>query len=387
MKDMVTWFQSNKIKIAKTLFYIALSLELVVMMVGHSAFELPYRGRITHIAFVLFGCKLLLTPCSKKEWVAIIFLGIIGTISYVTIRDEWVIRIVMMVVASKNMDLKSIAKYIFWVSLIGTVIIIGLSLLGVGGQMVDIRDYGRGKVETRWCLGFNHANNVHGTIWYVVSLGMYAYLNKTRWYHYLLLTIMNIGLYTLTVSRTGLLLTQIILIVAFLYRYYSKISAWKWVYIAGMPMTLFWAGIGIYAVYIGNSFSPALKALSKLLTDRLELLYWWEKVEYWNLFGSTRERVPVDVGYITMVARYGYVILGLYVISILLLVWYYYKNQRWMEFMILMACVFYTFMESTYTVNVPLLCNFTFVLLLGTWNHLLTKGRNDESVQSKIQVN
>lgn len=383
MQKIMRWFNVNRNNIANVVFYIALSLELLIMMVGHSAFELPYTGRITHVAFVLFGFKILLTKYTKTEWIVIVLLGIIGTLSYATIRDEWFIRIVVLIVSSKNISQKDIIKYIFWVSLIGTCIIIGLCLIGIGGPRVDVRDYGRGGIEERWCLGFNHANNVHGTIWYVMSLGLLGYLQKTRWYHYLLLTILNTGLYALTISRSGFIVTQLVIIAMLVYRYYPQIAKWKWVYIAGIPTTIFCAGIGIYTVVVGIEQNPILQKMSSLLTGRLELLTWWEKIEYWTLFGSDRDRKPTDVGYITLVSRYGYVIFVLSLMVTLILIFCYCKEQKWMEYVLLITCVFYTFMESTYTINVPLLCNLEFVLLLGTWDCWLTKGRQNESVQSE----
>ena len=384
MQDKIDWFNKNKNKIANIFFYIAFSIELVIMMVEHSAFDVPFRGRLTHIAFALFGCKVLLTKYTKKEWIAIILLGIIGTLSYFSMGDEWVLRIIMMVVASKDISLETVVKYTFWISCIGTIFIMILSLFGIGGQLVDIRHYGRNEVEARWCFGFNHANNIHGTIWYVTSLGIFSYLKKIKWQHCFVLTLGNIGLYFLTVSRAGFIVTQIVIIAAFLHVYCSKIRGWKWVYHLGISATLFCIAISIYSVIFGVYFTPGLKKLSDLLTGRLEMLSWYEKVEYWTLFGDGRIRQPSDVGYITLVAEYGYVILVLYILCIVLLVNYYRRNEKWMEFILLMTCMFYTFMESTYTLNVYLLCNFTFLLLIGTWNKLLTKGKIDEPVQSKI---
>lgn len=380
MKEIIAWFHTNKNKIANILFYTALSIELFLMMLGHSALEIPYRGRLTHVAFVLFGCKVLLTKYTKKEWLAIFLLGIIGTISYVTVDDEWVLRIVMLVIASKGMQLKQAAKYIFWVSLAGTAMIMVLSLFGIGGMLVDVRDYGRGDIESRWCFGFSHANNVHGTIWYVLSLGLFVYLHKTKWYHYLIFTIGNIGLYLLTLSRGGLIVVQLVIVAALLYRYYPRIAEWKWIYYVGVLGTVFCAGIGIYVTVFGIFGQKCLEKLNILLTRRLEMVAGYEKMEYWKLFGTVRERKPTDIGFITVLAEYGYAILAFYLICILFLIRYYCKNQKWMEFVLLMTCVFYTFMESTYTINVYLLCNFTFVLLIGTWNHLFTKGRENESV-------
>lgn len=386
MEKLTTWFHTNHNRIAKALFYAALSIELLIMMAGHSAFTIPYRGRLTHVAFVLFGCKVLLTKYTKKEWAVILLFGIIGTISYFAIREEWVIRIVMMVVSSKDISLERVIKYAFLMSLIGMGIIVVLSLFGIGGQIVDIRDYGRGEIEARWCFGFNHANNVHGTVWYVTSLGLLAYVRKTKWYHYVLLTLGNVGLYMLTLSRTGLLVTQVVIATAFLCRYVPKAAELRLIYALGIVGTIFCAGIGIYSVAVGDFREEGdlfLLRLSQMLTGRLEVSTWYEKIEYWTLWGTVRERMPLDVGYINLVANYGYIVLACYVIVTLAMIVFYCRNQALLPFAVLMTTVFYTFMESTYTLNVPLLCNFTFLLLLGVWNQLFMRCDN-ESIQSKI---
>lgn len=383
---MAAWFRANKSRIGDAFFYGALSIELLLMMFGHSAFPIPYRGRMTHAAFILFGCKTLLTKYTKREWAVILLFGIIGTISYLSVGDEWVIRIVMMIVSSKDISLERVIRYVFWVSLVGMGLIVLLSLVGIGGQVTDVRDYGRGTIEARWCLGFNHANNVHGTAWYVISLGLLAYVQKTKWYHYALLTAGNLGLYMLTLSRTGLIVAQLVVIAAFVCRYIPKITAFRFVYLFGALVTLFCAGIGIYTVSLGNyadHAGPFLKRLSQMLTGRLEMLTWYEKTEYWTLWGNVRERVPIDVGYVNLVADYGYVILACYVLVTLSMIWFYCRKQALLSFTVLMTTVFYTFMESTYTINVYLLCNFTFLLLFGTWNHLFMRCDN-ESIQPKI---
>lgn len=383
MKRIKDWFCADKSKIANALFFTALTIELLLMMLGHGAVDLPYRGRITHVAFVLFGCKTLLTKYTKKEWAVIFLLGLLGTVSYFAVGDEWVIRIAMMVVSSKDVALERIIKYAFFISLAGTLLIVALSLLGLGGPLTDVRDYGRGEVECRWRFGFNHANNMHGTVWYVVSLGLLAYVQKTKWQHYVLLTLGNAGLYLLTVSRTGFVVTQTVIVAALIVRYFPKMAGWKLLYLSGVPVTVFCVGVGMYMVAFGDyPINAWLWELSKLLTGRLEMIAWYEQLEYWTLWGNVRERVPLDVGYINLLANYGYVILFCYVAVTLLMIAAYCKARALLPFAVLMATVFYTFMESTYTLNVYLLCNFTFLLLLGSWNRYFLRAGNGDCHES-----
>lgn len=377
MKELCSKVYNALKKRADLFFWLAFIIELLILVGGFSVFEIPFRGRLTHVAFGLFGVKILLTYYSKREWLIIVFLGLIGTISYLTIDDEWVLRIVVMVIASKGVAVKRIITGIFIASLIGYLLVIGLSLVGVGGEITSTADFGRGGMETRWCLGFSHANNLHGTLWYVISLGLLLLKEKFRWYHAVLLTIVNIGLYQLTSSRTGMLVAQVMIIGTLCYSLWPRIKDIKCLYWFGGIVTSFLVFISIYSAAFGVKHNALLYKFSQLLTDRLESLTWWEDFYSWRLFGADFPKEPVDIGFITIVSNYGYVILAVYLLCIFILIYDCLTKKKWVEYMVLMTCVFYTFMESTYVINVPLLCNFTVVLLLGTWN---TFFKRDNSV-------
>lgn len=358
---------------ADLFFWIAFAIELLIMVVSYSVFEVPFRGRLTQIAFLLFGFKILLTDYSKYEWISIILMGVIGVISYFTIDDEWVLRIVVMIIASKGIDANKIISKIFVGALIGLVVVVILSLVGIGGEIAATADYGRGKIETRWCLGFSHANNLHGTLWYVIALGVVKFKEKFRWQHAVLLTAVNMGLYQLTSSRTGMLVAQIMILGALCYTYWPRVMEIKSIYWLGILGTSFLVFISIYSAAFGVKHNPMLYKLSQLLTDRLESLTWWENFEAWTLFGADFPKEPVDIGFITIVSNYGYVILAVYLMCIFLLIYDCKTKKKWLEYLMLITCVLYTFMESTYVINVPILCNFTFVLMLGTWDMFLKK--------------
>lgn len=356
----------NKKQIAQLLFWVGLSIELFLMVTNHSALEIPYVGRITHVAFLFFACKILLTKYSKKEWMVIAIMGIVGTISYFSMGDEWAIRVMVMVIASKEIPFRQITKYTFFVTLAATVCIIVLSLPGILGQAVDIRDYGRGSVEARWCLGFNHANNVHGTIWYLVSLGLFIYYGKTKLWHYIVLTIANVGLYLLTVSRTGFLLVQLVIIAFLLVRYVKKIKECKWIYLLGLLTIM---GLSLFSA-VAAKYGPVegfLGSMDHLLSGRVTFAARWAHIDTWTLFSSPREWLSVDMGIVTLFYIYGYVIGFLYLFVNALLIWKYYLESKMAELILLVTCMLYTFMESSYTINVYLLCNIFFILLFGIW--------------------
>ena len=124
-------------KAGNILFFIGVAIELLVMMTDHSAITLPYRGRVTHVAFVFFGLKILTNKYSKKEWIVIVLAGLLGTLSYFTCTDEYVIRIVVMLVASKNIDYKKCIYLILYATIVGTALIMLLSIAGKMENTID----------------------------------------------------------------------------------------------------------------------------------------------------------------------------------------------------------------------------------------------------------
>ena len=181
------------------------------MIVNDSILDFTITGMIRQLTCLCFGLKILLTKYNLKEWLIIGVIGILGITSYVTMDTKYLIYISVMIFASKGIDSTKVLRYIFYASLAGMILVIVLSLTGIGGPIYDIRDYGRGTIEKRWTLGFNHANNLHGTFWYVISLGLYLYKEKINWIHLSILTILNIFHFLLTVSKTGFIVAQIVI--------------------------------------------------------------------------------------------------------------------------------------------------------------------------------
>lgn len=348
--------------IGKYCFFAGVWIQLLVMILGHSAWEMPLRGRFLQLAFILFCVKILFTEYSLKEWIAMILLGGLGCLSYLATGEEYVISIIVMIFAAKSVQMRSVIKWIFYGTLIGTICIIVLSLFHVGGMIVDIRDYGRGGVESRYCLGFSHANNLHGTFWYLLALGLYLFFDKLKWFHYIGFTLLNAGVFLLTASKAGVIAAQILIVAVCIAKYYPKIEKQMTIYILGAFCVIGIMGISLASVTIRWTDSALLQLLDRLFTGRINLAYQGAPILNWKLLSSGGEIGVVDNGWITVFFNYGYVIGILFVGVQLYLIYMAWKRKNGVLLAILVTNAFYTFMESTYTMNsVYFLCNLSYV--------------------------
>ncbi len=359
----------GKEKIGNILFIIGISLELLVMLTGHCSWiTLPYSGRIVQAAFILFGCKVLFTRYEKRDLIVIFILGILGVISYLTLHDEYVIRAVMLIAAAKDIDDNRIVKIIFYSSLAATIFIVVMALLGIRGQIMDVRDYGRGGVEARWCMGFNHANNVHCMYWYLTVLFLYMKKNACKIWWYIVILAGDVGLYILTASKTGLIATALVVIAMAVCDKCPVIKQKKWPYIAGVASVVACIAMTILGAAYGNA-NAVSRFLDKFLNQRLNMCHDIAYIGDWKLFPGAREMEKiVDNGMGNFVYTYGIVMALVMIGAIVYLIIGAYKERNALLLVIVVTYTYVWFMESSFAINTSLLCTIMYIMLFNRWN-------------------
>lgn len=358
----------NKEKIGNVLFAIGVFLELLVMVTDHSSFmELPFRGRFTHVAFVIFCIKILFTHYTKIQWAILAVSGILGAVSYLTCGDEYVIRAVVFIFAAKGIELKKVLQMILYGMLLGTLLNVVLSLLGIAGEIKTVADFGRGGIETRYILGFNHANNLHDVAWYILAVALLLTHKKWNWKYYLLATIGNIGLFFLTASRNGMIAIQLLIISCFLIKYFPKLKQMRFPYVLGG----IGLGICLWMTWLGGYFGGQNRItyfLDRFLTNRLQMVWEYAPISTWKLFPEGRELLYVDNGFATVFYLYGYVIGIAFICMLIYMLCQLYKKQDGIGLCILVTTIFVTFIETTFIFNNSLLCNVALIVIMLCWH-------------------
>lgn len=348
---------------------IGVFLELLVMVTDHSSFmELPFRGRFTHVAFAIFCIKTLFTHYTKIQWVILLASGILGTVSYLTCGDEYVIRTVVFIFAAKGIELKKVLQMILYGMLLTTILVVGLSLWGVEGNIKVVEDFGRGGIETRYVLGFSHANNLHDILWYLLALILLLTNDKWNWKHYLIATVGNIILFFFTVSRNGMLAVQLLLIACFVIQCVPKLNRMKFPYVFG--------GIGLviclWMTWLGGAYGAVNSRLAaffdRFLTMRLEMVWEYAPISSWRFFPEGRELQYVDNGFATLFFHYGYVVGIVYICILIYMLYWLYKKQDGVGLVVLVTTIFITFIETTFIFNTSLLCNVALIVIMLCWH-------------------
>lgn len=366
-----------KRKIPQLLFYIGLTVELGMVIVDKSNYINPIEGQLFRITFLLFAFKLLFTEYTWKEWCLIAFMEVIGVISYKVTGKNDIIRIMTFVSACKGIPLKQMLRYTFYVTFAGCMAIIFLSVTGIYGEMSLTADYGRnydaylrkGIEETRYTLGMGHPNALSCMFFMLTALGIYVFSNQMKWYFYLFLMLLNVGVYILTDSKTGMLVTTLLLCAAFLMTYCKIFREKRIAYLCGFLVFLLCLGFSVdgaaNAQQVREAFWNETYQGKPKKNDHVVLLLRIDRhmngrilsltdnarndgaIETWSLFSSPKNMdYYFDMGWVKLFYRYGIIPGILYCIACMALLWQFYKKKDAFGLVVFTVLTIYSVIEA-----------------------------------------
>jgi hypothetical protein len=383
----------NRNKAALFFSNVALLVELVLMIVEKSDFVFSMESHVFRVTFLITLLAVLLQDHTKREWFLIIAVMALSFVSYrVTGRNE-LIRYSLFVFAARDIDLKRAMKTTFYVCLAGFSIVALLSVLGIMGDVSVFTDYGReGGEELRYVFGFGHPNTLYGCVYALMLLWIYVYGEKAGWWQYLLLLLINFGLYKITVSRTCLIIGLGTFVLAVIVRLIKPLKKFKFPYILSTLVTpIACVAFSVWASTVGHipryswngDYEKKINALDELLNNRIQNLYRADErhsgsLETWKLFSDRLSDQYFDMGWVRLFYWYGIIPGILICILVIYLIYLAYKNKDIEALVLILSLSVYTVIEATF-VSVYMGRNFM-LLILGAYlgrEHL--KRINNES--------
>lgn len=302
-------------RIRKILFYMALTIELLLVIVDKSAVTNPYVSYFFRVTFLLTLAVVLLSQYTRREWIVLLVLTAISVVSYRLSGRNEMLRFTMFIAACREIDIPRALRYSFLVTLGGCLVIVLLSVTGILGSISLTQDYGRSDgVITRYTFGFGHPNSLQCMFFMLMLLGMYLYAQRMKWYTYLILLIANYGIYYLTDSRTGFIVaTGAIILAAAMRADVFRMHVWP--YAGGILMMGGCVGFSVWAAANSKDCWQPDKLVDKIdhmLNGRIVQLYWGTKaqagaINTWHLFSSHASEEYFDMGWVRLFYWYGWI--------------------------------------------------------------------------------
>lgn len=366
-----------KRKIPQLLFYLGLTIELGMVIIDKSNYINPIEGHLFRLTFLLFALKLIFTGYSRREWLLIIFMEFIGLISYRVTGKNDIIRIVTFVAACKGIPLKQMMRYAFYVTLAGCAAIVFCSVTGIYGDMRLTADYGRGYnmlyqkgyEETRYTLGMGHPNALAAMFLMLLAMGIYVFEERMKWYVYLFLMLINVGVYKLTDSKTSMAITALLLAASFVVSYAKPLREKRLLYVCALLVFVlciaFSMDVAANARRVrkaewretfldgphDNAHIVALARIDRKINGRILALADTDEnkgsMESWHIFSAPENMdYYFDMGWVKLFYRYGVVPGILYCIASLALLWKFYKNKDAFGLAVFAVMAVYTVVEA-----------------------------------------
>lgn len=386
---MEKWFKEKEgllSKIAYYSFYIAVMIEVLMVIIDKSNYTNPIEGRLFQLTFLMFLIKVCLTKYTRREYAVILLFCLLGAASYfITERNE-IIRLVMFVAACKNIEMKKCLKMVFWLTLSGCLAIILLSVTGIYGAVSLTQDYGRGSIETRYTLGMGHPNALQCMVWALTALGIYLYREKMRFYHFVVVFILNVAAFVLSDSKTSFLVAVFTIAVAYLSgeklpKRIKKLCAWlNGVVVIGSIGASIVMAANAYRVYnhdwhcVSDPVTMLFVRLNDLLNGRIRILTetvgWEGSMNSWTLFSGPDSIYYFDMGWVRLFYWYGIIPGCVFVAVIVTLLIYFLKKEDYLSIALIAAISLYTIAEA-HVISVYLARNYVFFLIGAAWCEIL----------------
>lgn len=319
----------NKISLKETSQFLVY-LGIALLAISDSGIQLlilteigPGSRTLRLIAMWLLFSKVLLTKYSKKEFLILMPAAILALYNYSISGNIYGVYSILVIACMKDIDYSIFFKTLFY-STLSSVIFVGiLSFWDIGSPTRLTQDFGRGLVETRYCFGLYHPNIWHQAIARCIVFGCIGYYKQLNIFHLLILFLFNYFIYTLSVSRTGLLATWIFLILVIFYKYLKKLThtlLFKFFALAGI--------LSIYGLYVYFAYDFAVNwSLNaqlfdwKITTGRIQQAVAFLSDNPIKIFSS---RFPdngtlFDLGAFRIFYECGYLWAGLFFLAFLLL--------------------------------------------------------------------
>lgn len=389
------------------LFYSGLTLELLMVIVDKSNYINPVEGQLFRVTFLLFALKLALTGYSLREWAVIAALEAVAFVSYRATGGNDLIRLVTFVAACRDIPLGQMLKYTFYVTLAGCTVIIMLALTGIYGAVSLTQDYGHAAPEvtryigeeaaqeTRYTLGMGHPNALSCMFLMLAVLGVYIWFDRMKWYSYLFLMLLNVGVYLLTGSKTGMLIATAFLAGACVLHYCRSLRDRKFLYAGGLFVLICSLAFSVDAAACAQRVRDArwnafyynnprdnrhivlLEKIDRLTSGRIVSLTDTEGNEgmigTWSAFSEPGNREHYfDMGWVKLFYWYGVVPGSLYAAAQLALLWKLYRRRDICGLLVFATLTVYTVIEA-HLISVYLGRNFLLMIM----GYYLTGGNRE----------
>lgn len=326
--------------------------------------KMGYTKYITYpfiiIAAVSYIIYIITNRYSIKEWI-ILCVGIAASIYYYIgtgMQFEGILTLVPAIMGMKKINIKKVTKAMCITLTISYVLFILFNAIGLVPCTNAIKTGNDGTEYKMLALGTQHGNALYLLFFCILSTYLYSNIDKYSWKHFIALFAIIILAYAAFKSRTGFLLSFIMLLGALIVKKIKNLNKVIRFLIKLFPFIM------IVAVALLSTilFDTALaQIMDKVITNRLTCANFY--LEYYGVSFLPRyikEYIVFDNMYAFMLVEYGIIFsiiyCSLYTITLGKLL----KNKKYVEAFMILLYGLYAYCEKGF---LKIFCNFPMLFI------------------------
>lgn len=375
MRNLKKIINSNRIQTEKNykngenLFYIAYLLFLLSTIVFDYS-EIQYfpqayliKKIIKFTMYTLLSFKIIFySRYTIREILLLIIVIPCFFISYICSKRYNLFIGMILIIASKNVDLQKIIKFDIKYRILIVSLIIILCLIGIIENYILIRYE---NMQLRYGMGFIHPNTLAGLIMVICLEWIYIRYNNIKIYDYLGIIVIMFIVYKITDSRSSIIVIIMALILTIYFKKYHKKFEKRNIMKLLFSSIIFFLMLGSVILCINyNIHNEFMLNLNKLFSGRINQGNIFINNYGFSIIGQSVETVSyraalnknikaaiLDNAYINMGIIYGIIPLFLFLLSYSLLIKKAIKERIYPILVMLITFALYGVME-TYLFNI-----------------------------------
>lgn len=314
----------SKKQLTVYIFYIAYSMLLFSVMFSNVNYINKFVNTIENIGLVILIFNIFIQDIKyKKSSILIILLFSIPILisSYIC-NERVILKLFILIIASKNIDFKKFIKYDFIVRIVFLLSVLFLYKMG----MTTIIETYRSDGTFRNSMGFIHPNTF-GTIIFVLCCEItYLYQKKKNILYYIIMLLLSIMIERVADSRTSQIGIVLLMIFNFVNDFVNSNLKYKmYTVIKYIPLILIiLTFISSFAYGNGNEIAIQMdKLLSKRIyysysfIEQYDIKFFGTQVDFiYNNFDQSKELWVLDNGFLLLMIRYGIIVFFMFVLSL-----------------------------------------------------------------------
>lgn len=289
-------------------------------------------------AFFFLACKLVLTPYTVRERLAIVAILAMSGLVFMNSGEKGILICAAIVVGMKGIPMRRLMKlsvYVWTTAFVGITVI---SQFRLHDTLYKVHDkLGLGHIF-RWGLGFPHPNVLH--ISFLILLIFYLYVREKKfdWKTFGWMFVENLLVFAYSVSYTGVAIVTIYLVGNLYWAYRGKMNRLE----QTIVMLVLPACVGLSLLGPIVLKGRVFDIVNKILNTRLLLSKIFLVRENLSLFGInvteiTNQSLTMDNSYVYAFIAYGIVPFAVTMVGYFLLFWSMVRKQQGKELLMVLA--------------------------------------------------